>query len=73
MEAEFGSYRETVRALADELGRKFPTGYCIVVSVLNEKKNSFPGVKTECRVFDAARLITDGTAILFNQPEEVQA
>jgi hypothetical protein len=63
---EFSAYREAVREQAGKLEKRFPTGYCIILSVTNEKKGSVAGVKTECRVFDAARQIVDETAVLFD-------
>jgi hypothetical protein len=67
----FEPYRTAVREKAEELLRVFPSGFCRIVSIDNTTKAV---VVTECRVFDAAKHLIDGTAVLFAKPEvEVNA
>jgi hypothetical protein len=65
----FELYRTAVREKSEELLRVFPSGFCRIVSIENATKGSTPGVVTECRVFDAAKHLIDGTAELFTEPE----
>src|SRR4051794_32638017 len=68
---DFRQYYATIRAKQTELGPEFPEGCCLVMSVQSLERNSPGGNVCEVSLYDAARLLTDGTHRLATKEETV--
>lgn len=63
------TYYAKIRETREELAKQNPQGFCLVISVANLEKNSTAGTPCEVSLYDAARLMTDGTHRVANEKE----
>lgn len=55
------AYYAILRTKREDLAIRYPSGFCLVVSVFNSQKQSAPGNLCEVSIADAARLLYEGT------------
>jgi hypothetical protein len=55
------AYYQILRTKREDLAIRYPSGFCLVMSIFNPQRNSAPGNLCEVTVADAARLLYEGT------------